>query len=197
MTQREIARLCCKVLAVYAFISSLQVIGGMLLYIGTLLSMSDSFMNTLTTVVGAIVGPLLSVVFAILLWKNAGIVAAWMTGHNLQDSMDEPDSFRIQASLRDVHTIAFSILGVWVLLGIIPDAADLISRIIFSESDQAALIGSNVLTRGVSYGLVMIFFRLVIGVWLLFGAKNLVRFLHKIRTIGLESSTSKSVDGKE
>src|SRR5262245_5433916 len=97
MTQREIARLACKVLAVWAFIDSLQHVARPLtsvIYALVSLFKEGSVRGGVASYTYLFVDVALSglqLVLAVALWKRAGVVAAWMTGHTLQDEQDEPD----------------------------------------------------------------------------------------------------------
>jgi hypothetical protein len=188
MTRRELASLCVRLLGIISILMAIGVLG---ITIPMMVANFQYFegMSKLGMFVGSVIGPGLLLIAGIILWKKAGSIASLITGHDLQDESDEPEVVRIDVGIRDVHAVAFSILGLWTLLSVLPDAASLIATVVFSESDLAEDFSTS-LIRFAMREILTIVPRLILGIWLLMGARGLVNWLHRIRNIGLEDHES-------
>ena len=125
MTQREIGRLAFKVMAVFFLMQALNPLKNAVSQLsGALASAYLSGAWGWTQVwylLPIFLFATIQILAALWLWRRAGVVAAWMTGHNLQDEQDEPDAISVPANLEAVHAVVLSSLGVWVLLIVIPE----------------------------------------------------------------------------
>lgn len=184
MTQREIARLCCKVIAIYALIRAIEsaaVLGWILLGPS---SSGITEWQTYVQVFFFALPPVVLVAMSVFLWKNAGVVAAWISGHDLQDDPDEPDIKPTRANSHELQAVAFATLGLWAIINALPRLIDLGFRAMIPPSSSLAVeFGLLSASR-----LVAISLQLAIGVWLLFGSRGLVQLLYKLRNVGLDET---------
>jgi hypothetical protein len=187
MTQREIARLACKVLAVWAIIDAFKYLHYSSRQIWALFeawsSFSSSWGGTISSAI-TILLPFLQIAVGIWLWRRAGVVAAWMTGHNLQDEQDEPDVIHVPADLDAVQSVVISMMGVWVLVDAVPALAGQLAALL-PILDTGRSDFDDWANRSAAMSLIWLISRLAIGIWLIFGAAGIVRMLKRIRYAGL------------
>lgn len=182
MTQREIARLACKVLAVFFLVQELIPLQQSASQLsGIMASMSwgagwgwTQFWYQLPT----LIFPIIQILVAVWLWRRAGVVAAWMTGHDLQDDPNEPDVLPVPANLEAVQAVVLLSLGVWVLLSVIPEVVSvaLSFAINFFASQKGAFEEAG---RAVSNHIWIWFPQFGLGFWLIFGAPGIVALLRR------------------
>ncbi len=184
MTQREIARLCCKVIAIYALIRAIESVPalGWMMQGGASFGMIEWQMYV--QVFFFALPPVVLVAMSVFLWKHAGVAAAWISEHDLQDDPDEPDIKPTHANSQELQAVAFAALGLWAIINTLPRFIDMGFRaLIPSSSPLAVEFGILSASR-----LVAISLQLVIGVWLLFGSRGLVQLLYKLRNVGLDEN---------
>lgn len=184
MSQREIANLCCRVLAVYALLQGFARIA----YVASLLwPLFQTRASTTEAVFGAMMGasePLLWLIAGGFLWRWSGLIAAWMVGTNLHDHRDEPDDQRRSASTEAVHLIAFSTVGLWVLVDAVPRMLGFFVHFAYARFHGhvvGTVDGGRWLESFIDDAL-----RLAIGLYLLFGASGLLRIVRGTKNFGLE-----------
>jgi hypothetical protein len=184
MTKREIANLCCRVLAVYVLVQGVSEAPSVLVMIASFVSREPMTMFVWLSIAYA-VHPAMLIIGGIVLWRRSSIVAALMTGHDLQDEPDEPDVIRRRVTAAEAHGIAFSTMGLWLLVNSVPNlVTTAVGMAAFSQSDRP----SELEGLGRSWGLDTLgtIAETIIGVYLLFGASGLVRLLRRARDFGLE-----------
>jgi hypothetical protein len=185
MTKREVANLCCRVLAVYALIQAIQVGGSMLSMVAqVIIGPFEPYVAGRYAV--AMIAPAGLTILAVLMWRKSGIIAAWMVGQDLQDEQHEPEAARSRATARDVHMIAFSVVGLWVLVEAVPGLTYYIAELFIVRADPSSSNYFGSVMRSVGGGLMQNILRIIIGLWLLFGASGLVDLLRRARNFGLE-----------
>lgn len=184
MTQRAIARLCCKVIAIYALIRAIELVPVFGLMLPSSASFGTSEWQTFVQAFFFAVPPVVLVAMSVFLWKHAGVVAAWISGHDLQDDPDEPDIKPTRANSHELQAVAFATLGLWAIINALPRLIDLGFRAMIPPSSPGAVeFGLLSASR-----LVAISLQLAIGVWLLFGSRGLVQLLYKLRNVGLDET---------
>jgi hypothetical protein len=187
MTQREIARLACKVLAIWALFDALKA-ASMLgrLADSVVTSVRDGW-NAQRAIfdMAFVIWPIAQVIAAVWLWRRAGVVAAWMTGHDLQDEPDEPDVSPRKANLDEVQSVVLSSLGVWMLLQTIPNAVHVIAVFLLAWSTSTKTT-IDYASSWVSTNVWVWTAQFVLGIWMIFGASGIVRMLKRFRYVGLE-----------
>jgi hypothetical protein len=113
MGQREIAALVCKILAIYAVVIALPHLGEVFYAYGS------------ATAAGVVVGELVTFVLlvgvGVALWQNADRLAGSMVPPLADTSAARPTT-----GGADILTIAFSILGLFVLTQAIPNIAGIL-----------------------------------------------------------------------
>jgi hypothetical protein len=189
MTPRRIAILCFRVLAAYTMIVAV----GRADQIAWALNFGfwgprGGWMAVITSLIGATV-PILQFLVGLWLWKRAGVVAAWVVEHDLQDEPDEPDAADLAGepiTAASAEPIVLCSLGVWVLATTLPEAlARLTQTVVTRQLFDTARSTQQYDWRALGQ-LVALLGKLIIGLWLIFGARGLVRLLVRARTLGLE-----------
>lgn len=189
MTQREIARLACKVLAVYFVLHSLTLMQQAVAQLSrafAAISQGDAWgWPAFWYQLPVVLFPVVQVFVAIWLWKRAGLVAAWMSSHDLQDDQDEPEGARIPADLDGIHAVVLSSLGIWVMLMVLPDVISMMLSFVVDliASPKQALEYAG---RGVSSKIWIWVPQVALGIWLIFGSSGIVRMRKKFRPAGLQ-----------
>jgi hypothetical protein len=179
MTPREIANLCCRLMAIYALFQGLAFLPSLAALIDPLTHPMDLSTAELFSRVLWAMHPAVMIAAAAFLWRWSPLVASWMVGHDIQDAVAEPESTRRKATLRDVHGVAFSVIGLWVL---VHAAQDIAGHAFYLVYDDPTVTGNRWV--GV-YGRIVV--QLALGIWLLFGARGLVDLLHRARRVGLDA----------
>ena len=188
MTQREIARLCCKIIAIYALIRSIESVEGItsIFYMWPILADGGAIeigWNVYAAVFLGALSPVVLAAVAIFFWRQSGIIAAWITGHNLQDEPDEPDSNPKRVGAKDLQVVAFATIGLWAIISSFSKLISAIAWIAFrypSATDEFVLRN----TVQVIGPLIL----LCVGFWLVFGARGIVQLLYKLRNVGLDEN---------
>ena len=183
MTKRDVAILACRILAICAWLDAVA-------YVPAFFELADPIFNedatwSMLDVFMQLNLALPLVLFSIagaFLWKWSGLIAAWMVGHDLQDHQFEPESNPQRLEARDLHVIAFSTLGLYVLIDLIPTITYYANTYVYARP----VVGDNrsfqswLLSTAIEIGA-----RLFLGIWLLFGARGFVALLRKLRTAGV------------
>ena len=183
MTKREIASLACKILAVYALLQLPQYVQGIYfllsgIFTGELwgedIHRTQSLFWNLSTV---FVPTVLYLVAGILLWRSSDALAGRMV------SDDQPPEGQSTISGQAVSVIAFSIVGLVVLVHAIPRITSVLSYLAFQptmefESRWTANVISELIALGV---------QVILGAVLLVGGRALSQLVMRIRTAGLNN----------
>jgi hypothetical protein len=184
MTQREIARLAMKVLAVYYGLQSLPVLQNAVAQ----LSQTFAFISrgntwgwqTFLFQLPIAFLPFVQILIAIWLWKRAGLVAVWICSQDLQDEEDEPEVVRVPAELDAVQAVVLSSLGIWVMLTVLPEVMSMLLSFVFNLM-AAPSNAFEYAGRGVTDKIWFWIPQVVLGIWLIFGASGIVQTLAKFR----------------
>jgi hypothetical protein len=188
MTARQVANLAMKVLAVWTLVQAVQ----SLPYLGYGYTSIHSGVSSGLIVSGLVSGgvqmalPVLMGIVALIIWKRAGVIAAVIVGHDLQDEPDEPDSSPKSASVGAVHAVVLSTLGAWVLVDSIPDVFRYLSEFITWVASGSTNPNRNWLLEFYDLRLIGMIVRLAVGSWLFLGSNGSVHYLRRVRRIGLE-----------
>lgn len=193
MTQREIARLCCKIIAIYALIRSIESVNGIIniLYMLPVLADGDSLgipWNIYATVFLGALPPVVLAAVAIFFWRQSGIIAAWITGRNFQNESEEPNPIHKRVDAQELQVVAFATIGLWAIVSSISrfiSSATWVARDSLSSSEESSLF---VLILHLASPVIL----LCLGFWLLFGARGIVQLLYKLRKVGLEENEQSS-----
>ncbi len=180
MTKREIASLACKILAVYTLLKIPQYIPGLyFLLFGIFVeelryeSTVPFFWQLSTTLVPT----LLYLVVGILLWCRSNALA----GKMVSDEQTEEGQSRISGQA--VSAIAFSIVGLVVLVHAIPRITSVLSYLAFQPAAEfEGRWTANVIAELTALGV-----QVILGAVLLMGGRTLSRLVMSIRTAGLKN----------
>lgn len=182
MSKREVADLATRVLAVYALLQAIAATPHLLALLTPFAMAGMEWVEKLQVVLWGMY-PLALYVIAIFMWSKSALVAAWMTGYDIQDHPSEPDAQRERPQMHEIHAIAFSVLGLWVLMDTLPYVPTRVGETIAMAASESS---EHLTVLQLAFVWLEIFIRLIAGVWLLFGASGLIVLLKRIRTIGLE-----------
>lgn len=181
MTKREFAALICRVMGIYFIVSSVRFLPKYFEWI--LLSISSSGPSSPIGIVpiswqSTIVHGLpvsLNICCGLVLCFQADHLAHWMV-------KDDTTAMQPFAFDREAEIIAFRLLGMIV---IIPRIGQITARLMQTSHHwvQVAPFETNELSNPEIAGAVA---QVLMGFWLLLGAPGLVRFLHSMRTMGMD-----------
>lgn len=183
MPIKDLARLSCRVLAVYTLVQAIQSLN----HFAVLpVSMMERFPSGVTALMAmaAFIPPILLFALAVVLWFRADRFAGDMvSGKNTPGESTAVGG-------EDVQVIAFSAVGVLVLAGAVPELFQFVSSLILQKSFQYHPFSEtvSVYTLSRAIGLAV---RLVIGLWLLLGARGLAGFIKTLREAGLREPENK------
>jgi hypothetical protein len=180
MSPRRIANLCCRVIAVLALFDALGDfrVTSWSLALVAIYDTAAWWTYVLATLNWAT--PIVQVALAGWLWWKAGLVAAWMTGHDLEDGPDEPDASAHTLTPAALATIAFAGLGVWLLIEGATALVTIVAAALFSiEAWPTGAGGPLAVEAAVS--VIDVILHLGAGSILLFGARRLASVLFRGR----------------
>jgi hypothetical protein len=172
MTKREIAALACRLLAIYALIGAFDLMAAFAALVVSE-SMSPGFVgapvpNALVTLIPAEIRLLV----AGALWFFADGLAASMA-----DAPDHPKAHIVSA---DFRSVAFSVLGAFFLVGATANLAAMAIQVILPISvGSSQFFPAELMRNLVTFAL---------GLWLLLGARGIVRGVASLRNVGRDST---------
>lgn len=184
MTQREIAALACKVLALLALINAFNSL--QLVFASPILTPSSApFGEGMENM-----APLAKFIYTLPFFLNLGAAAfLWLGADNLARRMvkeAEPTVAPIVVG-REAQTLAFSTLGLFTIIQAIPRLGQmLINLYLLNQQDALTHRDFKGLTAPDFVG---VFLQLALGLWLLLGVAGLARW---IRTVGMDEPASKA-----
>ena len=178
MTKKEIAKLACKLLGLYALLMGLTTFGSNLGWLFGGLS-SDR------PVFGFLIPSVIFTAYGLFLWFGA----AFLSGLMISDENNKEGKSKMVAA--EMQAIAFSVLGLWILAQGLINAADyamflwLIDYLPWTGEE-----GFGGALREMKKGrIVLVLVKIGIGIWLLFGARGLVGIVNRMRGVGTKAST--------
>lgn len=175
MTKREFAALACKVLGLYSFISALKLLPMILMPFSTAARAAMRWMLMVNALPG-----LLHILTGFILWFGADALA----GRMIKDTGTAVSPVVVG---KEAQVVAFSCLGLWSLLQVIPRIGQLVTNF-FMISQQDAMLWHDY--KGMTApDIVAIVIQLALGLWLLFGAAGLTRLIGSLRNIGMDESS--------
>lgn len=164
MTKKEIATLSFKVLSLYAFIKAIDKLSSLINYMYKY-SLSEVGVSNFIIFAAPM---LLLFLFGGLLWFIAPLLAFIIS----RSTVLEDDS---AASLLSIQTVAFSVVGLYMLADSLP--ALVRSTIWHFTSDSHSMGASSPLIGDIIGSLVQI----GLGLWLLLGSRGLVNLIRSMR----------------
>lgn len=178
LTIKDLARLSCKVLAVYTLVLALQSLNHFALLP---VSIRDNLPAGVTAlmVMAAFIPSILLLTLAAILWFRADRLAGHMA------SGENTSGERPAVKGEDVQVIAFSVVGVLVLASAVPELFQFVSSLVLQRSLQFQPFSETVSVYTISRAIALAV-RLVIGFWLLLGARGLAGLFKTLREAGLK-----------
>ena len=177
LSGKDIAILSCRILAVYSVISAAKALN-YLMILEQLFQGNIRPVTIIPIIMSSSIPSILLFAFGVALWLKAERVAAYM----LPDR--EETSERLALSIEDVQSAAFSVVGVLVLAGAIPQLVQTASSIIIMHSLEYTSRNQWFLPHDIPRlaGLVV---QLILGFWLFFGSRGLAGLYRRMREAGL------------
>ena len=177
MTKKEIASLACKILAVYALLHIPKYLQGVYFFVVSLfteeLLIGDAHFQW--TLSATFIPTLLYLVAGILLWRRSNALA----GKMVSDEQTEGDQCRLPG--REFMAIAFSIVGLVVIVHAIPRIARILSYLAFRPTMEfEGRWTANVIAELIALGI-----QVILGAVLMVGGRALSQLVMRIRTAGL------------
>ena len=167
MTKEQIVALAVKLFAVFLFIYSFRMVSFIV---------PINYIEDISASAWVIAGSLVVIFICIvlLLWFFPLLIARKLMP---SDEIKEGEAI---ASIKDLDVIAFSILGLWLLATAVPDMIYWILTwsVILSKELGDAMVTDQVISTIVTG------FELIMGFWLLLGAKGLRGLLRRMRYAG-------------
>ncbi len=160
VTKKEIAILSFKVLGVYAFIRVID----HLPYILDSMFGNDNGKATIPNLLIITIPPLLLLLCGVLLWYMAPFLASSV--YKSPAFENEPN-----ASLADIQTVAFTVVGLFLLASALPQIVSFI--IIYYTMWTTDIVGKHALIQN---GIVLLL-KIGLGLWLLLGSRGLVKLI--------------------
>ena len=132
------------------------------------------------------------ILLALILWTQADAISAYMVRESADDAAPALSVERLQA-------LAFSVMGLYVLTGVLPRLAQAVANLLMVDS-SAPNPNADVFTgvsSGYAIGWVSMAVEIALGVWLLFGARGLVYLLANIRHIGRDREARQEIESPQ
>ena len=181
MSGKDIAILLCKILAVYSVVNAAKALN-YLMMLSELFNGNVRPGAVIPTLISSFMPFVLLLALGVVLWLNAGRIAGYM----LPDREEAIE--RAALSIGDVQSTAFSVVGVLVLAGAIPQLVQTVSSIVIMHNLQYASQNEWFSPHDIPRiaGLVV---QLIIGFWLFFSSRGIAGLYRKMREAGLNRVT--------
>ena len=179
MSRRDVGVLACRILGLYAILQSLQTLPILYEWVLVLIGFpEDDYSRSFT---GYAMGGLLTLIFGVLLLTAGGAI-----GERLARVRVDPDKLSATAPIESptawTAALAFAALGLMDLLTSIPALADGVGQLARDPEDRMWFGSSPWFERSVAAaGL-----RVVLGLWLVLGARGWAKALRYLRRTGLQ-----------
>lgn len=193
MNLRSVAVLACQILAIVTSIRAVETGSYALNYLSSAMR-NSIFPNGATmspppfsiSIFILQFSPLaLLLMFALFLWTQADFISAKMVG--------EQDKSMVPVSVStDVQKVAFSVLGAYVLVSALPKLLQLLLDVWFmdSQTPKTSQYWSALAASDLSFAFVQV----VLGLYLLFGARGLITLLANLRNIRRDTPLRQEID---
>ena len=178
MKRREIAVLACKLFSLYVAYRALIVLAGVAMTLASPKEQDAWLMD-----IASGIPLLLLILMGLILWFKSDWVATHLV---LATKAHETDSAPDSGNL---HPIAFSVLGVFVLTNVIPQVVGRGVSIHYEYPSPQYTLGEVLALPAVMAEFASLGTFLIMGVALILGARGFVGFLRIVRTAGLPQRT--------
>ncbi len=182
MTNRDIALIGCRLLAIYWLIASIQLlehfIAGLVTWYGLKEVGDDNAVQQVAFVYYGMLPFLTYLVAALFLWFAARRIA-----NAIIPVSEKPDS-ESAFNLTGLQTVAFAAVGLFVLLDAVPEFGGILyTKRVFEQMDVTTAVGLNSQLLRASL-------QMLLGVALLLGARGFSGIVTWVRELGQRSKTS-------
>ncbi len=175
MNKYEGAELCLKILSIYfllQFFQTLPLSFEMLVDIGKY--------DSKLALTGSISASFITLCISVFLWKLSPKISKIIWG----DKTTEADV--VNPTLNEVQAALFSAIGLYVLISTIPN---LFYCLVVMSKETPEFQHQSLLDMKSKINLSVNIFKIIIGVWLIFGSKGLVNLILKVRNLGLDKQS--------
>lgn len=173
MTKREVGALAFTVMGVYALILAVNdvsfIFGSVINAVGSPIGIST------VLIIVALTGPMLlriAIGIILILYRDAFSGKLFPGG---------PDMIAVHASTKDVQAVAFSVVGILLIVQALPDIGAIAMNISYRarEVEPSTSVRHGMWIKGA-----MMVVKLVLGISLFFGGRSLSNYWHMLRNYG-------------
>lgn len=177
MSEKSIAKIACRVIAIYIMIKGIE-------YISCFFSMSlqpyfgqgiDKNMM-LQMILGSILPSVILIILGIILWVKATKISDYMID-------DDVEANKTNINVNELQSAAFSVVGLMILIKLIPEISNLIPRLAYFTGEY--IPKETIVWLEIKISIIGMIIKLIIGLLLLFKSRGLVGFIKKLQKAGL------------
>lgn len=180
MNEKSIANIACKVLAIYVIILGIKNIS-YLLSISLFPYISQGF-NKSTIIQMIFVSILPSIIYitmGLVLWFKSIKISNYMI-HDNEDILIE----KSKLDVIELQTVAFSVVGLVILVNLIPDFFRLLSKLLYFKSGY--IPKESVEQLEIKISIIEIIIRFIVGLLLLLKSRGVVGFIKNMQKAGVK-----------
>lgn len=185
MTKREIAALICKAFGIYCFIGALHAAQPVAVLGFGFVSRASQGRVVAVESAWILLPLILNLLAGSILWRNAEKIAGRMVA-------GDDTSPQTSATGKELQVVAFSALGLYTLLQVIPQIAELAMRYATQSQEEAEVL--NHMRGYTSSELASTVVQMALGIWLLLGAASLAQLVQSFRTVGMDPQNRATID---
>ena len=174
MTKKEVASLALKILGLYAFIVSISMLQTNVLLIWSSIQYHET--NLLIIIIEFLIPLILMITFGIYLIKTSDKLC------NRIFSGIENDNKAMKLSSSAVQSIAFSVIGVFLITNVIPKLFQKIAQLLSLAFIQEGVLLEPIRQR-LSENLLEIIIQLILGFYLFLGSESISKLWRKIHSM--------------
>lgn len=179
MKYRFIAKIACRIMAIYIFISTFIYLPGAIISINEYLKHYQNA-QSLSLLLSSEMTTVLRILACILLWFYADKLSNMIIKGKVNEDV------LVTKDYRQIQAIAFSIIGAFIVIttfDLFVSSILLYNRLIAKDiimhgSREYYMQLSKIISSGI---------RLFLGLWLLIGSQGLVKALNSVRRFGIET----------
>jgi hypothetical protein len=171
-TKKEFAVVLFKVLSIYSFIQALYIIAERFPYP----YWTGSYGDKLLVAIQASASAMLLVIFGLIIWWQSAAIASSIFKSEKTDEIGAIEPY-------EIHMIAFSSVGLYFLCDSLPNIVRLIIflyQINTIKGYPGLQVDPGLLGEKYSF-LIYSIIQTIIGIWLLFGSRGIVKFIRSMR----------------
>ncbi len=177
---KNIAYIACRIIAIYIIIQAIKYMSyfiSMLFFMNQEMQKIDLIHMILTSIFPSII----LLIVGVVLWALAIKISNHMIIENKNTEENEKNM-----EVNELQTVAFSVVGLVILVNIIPDLSKFISQIIHMRGNYIPTRSTTRLEIKISA--IEIAVRFIIGIILFLKSKGIVGMINSLRKAGLKST---------